>query len=180
MMESKRPSKRPPGWKVAVASLALLPVGAACGPGERTDPCPLDMPTPPFRLTVDTAEAALNTELQIQIAYGGNQMETYQPGQTSSSEDICCATLGEGSTIPERIPCSGGVSDASTGPTIVVCDLWTGGAANLTIQSGTEVVAEQTLQAAPRIDIPESCGLFETLEVHWTYGAADAGVAVHD
>ncbi len=134
----------------------------------------------PFRLTVDTTESALSPELEIHISYGGDQTETYHPGQTSQSSDICCATYGVGGTIPERIPCAEADNDAAAGRALVVCDLWTGGAANLTIRNGAEVVASQTLQATPRVDTPQQCGLFETLDAHWTYGLADAGVAVQD
>lgn len=177
-MARKRPEKRPLWQHAAATSVLVVWSLAACGPEQRPDPCPLDMPAPPFRLTVDTAQPVLSPELQIHIVYGGTQTETYHPGDPSSSADICCATFGPSSDIPERVSCAHHGTDAATNPTMVVCDLWTGGAANLTIKAGQQVYAEQTLQAVPRVDIPESCGLFETVEAHWTYGLADAGVAI--
>lgn len=180
MMSRKRHSKRPL-WQHGTAGGLVLSCFMACAPHEEPDACPLDTPTPPFRLTVDTTETSLSPELEIRITFGGNQTETYHPGETSASPDICCATFDAKSNVPERIPCSGSATDSATEPNVVVCDLWTGGAANLTISGGAVTFASQTLQAVPRVDIAEQCGLFETLEASWTYGLNDAGVvAIRD
>lgn len=168
-------------WQHALSSGLCLSTLVSCGPREPPDEtCPLDMPTPPFRLTVETTEAALSPELELNIIYGGNQRESYHPGERSTSPDICCTTLGSAEAAPERIPCAGDPPDAAVEPLVVVCDLWTGGAAKLTIRSGDRVHASQTLQAVPRRDIPLRCGLFETMDARWTYGLGDAGVVIHE
>lgn len=168
-------------WQHALFSGLCLGTVVSCDPREQPDQtCPFDMPTPPFRLTVDTLEPTLRPELELNIVYGGNQRESYHPGERSTSPDICCVTLNSADAAPERIPCAGEAPDAATEPLVVVCDLWTSGAANLTIRQGEHVYASQTLQALPRQDIPLRCGLFETTDAHWTYGLGDAGVVIHE
>lgn len=176
MMARKQHSKRPL-WQYGCAYLLAT---TACGQPQRPEACPLDMPTPPFRLTVDTVELSLSADLEIRIVYGGKQTEIYHPGDSSLSPDICCTTLAHTSAIPKRVPCAQPTTDAATTLAVVVCDLWTGGAANLTIRNGEQVYTSQTLQAVPQLDVPESCGLFETVDARWTYGLHDAGAAMQD
>jgi hypothetical protein len=180
MMTTKRLWKCPLRQSAPSLSPLLVWFLLACAPKDKPGPCPLDMPTPPFRLTVDTTEPGLSADLEIHVVYGGDQTETYRPGTSSTSPDICCATLATSGSIPERVPCSESAADAAVTPVLVVCDLWTGGAAILTIKDSHQVYASQTLQAQPRSDVQEGCGLFETIEAQWTYGLSDAGVAIHE
>lgn len=122
---------------------------------------------------------------KLTVAFGGAQHERYALGMApGNNETVCCGTYPEGAA-PERIPCSP-VSDVDTGiargadagadagvlrPSTVVCDLWTNGAAEISVRAAGYPEFTEHLVAEMR----EECAGLVTVEIDRTLMHTDAG-----
>ena len=149
---------------------------------------------------------ALPDSLTIDVAFGGAQSESYRVGSSTRGEVVCCQSVEEVSDAPKRIPCAGAgldkaeqfnlaardashiLNDAGTmGSTsdgtpgadfdFVVCDLWTNGAAHLTVWIDGETRLDQTLPARQQEE-SGNCGLLQTVDAVLALGDSDAGVRI--
>jgi hypothetical protein len=164
-------------------SLCLLlgSVASACERETQDAPgvCPLAVPA--FRLTL-RAVPELPPGTKLTVAFGGAQSERFVLGMApGSNETVCCGTYLDGDA-PELIPCStapdaqtdgaGLASDAAgfRSPALV-CDLWTNGAAEITVRAAGYPEFTEHLVAEMR----KECAGLVTVEIDRTLMHADAG-----
>jgi hypothetical protein len=149
-MRSRRPD-------LSLIALALAVSLAACGtadpPGEAL--CP--GPRPAFALLVEAADKRpLPEDTTILVVYGGSAEERFHLKAPSGTPDVVFCGVVPGGADPD-----GGVIDAGQGGptevTAVSCQLWTDGAANVTVQAEGLATVKRTLEAKT-----DRCGITTT------------------
>jgi hypothetical protein len=173
-----------------VATLCVLAsAGAGC---DSKKPPPVMMcpdPVPAFRVRL-TSGSTLPPGAKLEVVFGGAQSEQYVLGEAhSSNETVCCTSLAAGAPVPSSIPCDGAagtpqVADASqvldagatavTEYALITCELWTNGAAKVTVEAEGYQVSTETLVAEADEEL-EYCNAFRTVYVDLSLLRPDAG-----
>jgi hypothetical protein len=167
---------------LALLGLALSGALEACkhSPHDGTlGMCP--QPAPAFRLTL-WAQPALPLGASLRVGFGGAQTESYElGGREGHNETACCAAFVDASGAPERIACGGtrpdtaASSDAGRTPArVIVCDLWTDGAAEIVVRAKGFPTLKESLVAQRAAEM-EGCHTLVTVDVQRALSHTDAG-----
>jgi hypothetical protein len=140
---------------VVSAGLAL----AGCGPDRRPDECIAGHPNFVLLITAPTGKA-LSADLTVMLHYGGSGVETFELSQTTTQRVLFCraSTLDGGTLlVPDGSAADGGAPSSTEA---LRCELWTGGPAQVEIDSST--LAHTAKSLTP---LASSCPLDVTIPV---------------
>ncbi|MCC6213399.1 MAG: hypothetical protein IT376_00905 [Polyangiaceae bacterium] len=150
-----------PFARPAIVCAAL--VAGACGHGRDDPPTCNDGPHAAFEVRVSALGARLPTDATLAVRYGGGTEEVSLAAPPASPRVVFCATeLADGGTE------AGADAGAEPRPLAAVCELWTSGAADVTVTASGYAPLERDLVAER-----DECGI-RTVEVELTLGS-DAG-----
>ena len=122
-------------------SAALLSAG--CSPGHGSDDPPCPGPKPAFRLEVRRTNGEdLPADTSVRVAFDGSGEETFSLTKPTASLQVTfCGVLPEGSDPDGGLIDAGTPLEGGVGIRAIRCDLWTNGAAKVTVAAtglGTE------------------------------------------
>ncbi len=142
-------------WRGYLVLLAGL--SAAGCPDENSRPC--DAPVMAFRVTLTAADGPLPPGMELIVDHGTGEAK-YHPGDPPSSQVLFCENrLADGGPVDP---------DAGVYPALV-CELWTDGAAHVTVR------AEGYLTLDEQLDAKLESGCLKTRDVQLTLERGDAG-----
>jgi hypothetical protein len=164
----------------------------ACDPGSDApeDVCPRARPA--FELTIKSHEGTLPRNLGVEVEFGGATSERYSFQRGNEGNDVLCCVPGNeplsslhpqtcGRALSESMLADAALDAAPTAPaplhppTELRCQIWTNGAADLTITAGETPELRRTLVADLDERYPR-CAVWDTTAVKLVLGATDAGV----
>lgn len=174
-------------WGVCVAL-----GGLCCDPtGDPPDEvCPRARPA--FELTIASLEGPLPRSLEVEVEFGGAAIESYSFQRGNVGNDVLCCVPGNaqasslhpqtcGRALSELMKPDAALDAAPPLatpsldlPTRVHCQLWTNGAAELTITARDTPELRRTLVADQDERYPQ-CSVWDTTSVKLVLGADDAG-----
>jgi hypothetical protein len=160
---------------VTLAASVLLS-GLVVGCNDAKDPAnnPLCVQRgPAFRMMVVAPHGPLPGDVELELTYQGTLHEGYEFGDRSRNEDLCCRAM---STIPNELTATSCNPDDAGAPMhapamAIMCDVWSNGAAQVTLSASGYVTTVHELAAT----LDEDCGTIETTEVTLTLQRGDAG-----
>jgi len=142
-------------WRGYLALLAGLFV-AGC-PEEDTKPC--DAPVMAFRVTLNAADGPLPPDTGLLVRHGTGNAEYHLQGLRSGTNVLFCGDRDGGQIDPN----DAGKLD------VLVCELWTDGAAHVTVR------AKGYLTLDEQLDAKLESGCLQTRDVQLTLERGDAG-----
>lgn len=158
--------------------LAALAMAASLLIGCKDSNDPVDQPLcvqqgPAFRVLVVAPQGPLPRDTELQLTYQGTQHEAYELHDRSINEDLCCQAVSE---VPSEFSATSCRPDAGVplhSPAVaIVCDVWSNGAAQVTLSATGYDTAVHNLTAM----LDEECETIETSDVTLTLQRGDAGV----
>lgn len=169
------------------ALLALAAVCACQQHAPKADPvCPRARAA--FELEVSTDSATLPESLVVRVGFGGAESEAYSPKLGNRHNTVlCCSSNANASLRP--MTCGQDLSAEDAGeasnpvPTMsepkdasdVRCQVWSNGAAELTVSARGFAPVHRTLAAEPDSELPQ-CSVWHTVAVPLILRHGDAGV----
>jgi hypothetical protein len=157
-----------------IASLLLGGVLAGCKDSKDPANDPLCVQEgPAFRLMVVAPHGPLPRDTELQLTYQGTLHEDYDLHDRSGNEDLCCRTM---SSIPSELTMTSCNADAGASPhapaMAIVCDVWSNGAAQVTLSATGYDTTVNDLTAT----LDEDCETIETSDVTLRLQRGDAGM----
>lgn len=132
----------------AVVGSVLVGLMGACSPDTAPSGCP--PPHPTFHLTIDCMEGPVPDDVTVSVVYGGGVEEFDAKSPADTPKSVFC-------TLHYDHP--GDASAGAGGASIskVECELWTDGAATVTVKASGYPDLERSLSAQR-----DACGLVTT------------------
>jgi hypothetical protein len=163
-------------WKWLFVS-PLLFAGCNGTDGEDEPVCPRGRPAFDVRLTA--ADGSVPGDLELSVTVGGSVTETF-PAHGRGKNDVLCCVRGEGDGLSfNPATCGEPTGDASTTEaghaTVIHCQVWSNGAAQVEVDASGYAPLEQILTARADADYAE-CATWETQPVELRLTRGDAGV----
>jgi hypothetical protein len=167
-------SKRDQLLIATVASLQLSGVLAGCKGSKDPADDPLCVQQgPAFRVMVVAPNGPLPRDTELRLTYQGTLSEDYDFHDRSRNEDLCCRAM---SSVPNELTMTSCDPDAGAplhGPAMaIVCDVWSNGAAQITLSATGYDSTVNDLAAT----LDEDCETIETRDVTLTLQRGDAGI----
>lgn len=142
--------------RLSVAPLLLAAVACSEQQAPPSDTCP--GPRPAFSLHVERADGELlPADTTLTVSYGGSAQERFALDDPPTAPQVVFCRV-----VPEGAALDGGVVDlasldAGTHIKALVCELWTDGAANVSVEASGLAPFTQTLVAQT-----DECGITTT------------------
>lgn len=160
-----------------LALLTLSSAASGCSRAPEYDGCFTEHPA--FLVRITAGGRPLPSDTRIRVQYGGSSAEERVLLEPAAAPDVIfCTTVDPlaeelDASIEASSNTNGSTTEldaASSQVTAVLCELWTQGAATITVQATGYRVIEQQLKASRN-----HCGI-ETVESELALQAPDAGI----
>jgi hypothetical protein len=124
---------------------------------------------------LSAADGPIPFDTTIEVSYQGGLEESFRVGHPSKNEDVCCRLVSAAPSPLPPTPCA--AADAGfftgdvTGASVVLCDVWSNGAATLEVTAhGYEPISAELMAEAD-----EKCKRIVTSEVSLLLEHGDGG-----
>lgn len=147
---------------VAASLLSALALTTSCSKDPRYDDCIVERPA--FRVRVNAHANELPDDTRLYVDYGAGE-EEYRLGDPPERPDVVFCIL-----LSEQVD-AGAMIEVDTGSGVqeLLCELWTQGAAQLTVRASGYPTQVLTMVAER-----DGCGI-ETVDYHVVLERADGG-----